>query len=539
MLRATSTPRWLWIGNSNTKPYVTTFDNEFRKFKLCTKVEHYKGEIEAAPDNCNHLTFSGIDTIVADLGKNKTAEELEVELDKIFTTLESYRLQGMKIIVEPLLPWKRHPDDLRRAAVSAFKSIKNKYPGILIPPKPDFIKFTADAVHLTDRAGAKLYKLMYELSVDFFEQTDDNYQSAMDTDGESETSTLADDEIEIVGSENVTQKNPTPGQSKVNSKKQDGSKPNIPANPGKRKRPNPPKRSNPCMIDIEDEDIDVDNVFSLTHPDFKKLVKDFATLKSQVIKRWSVDLLVSAATKEDLDKTENEKNMNKIVFSGVEIHDLWAADLTWAIRLEKIKTALMDFIKLIDSEGSYDLGYIRHLNYKLKGTRQILEVTMGSESQAKALRKAYGAKVKSWRENKDFPDAVKGMSMGPSLTLATRVRIAILHALAKEIKSALEDTDAWVIQHVARPVLKIETTQNDETKILTMGFAQAIAYYKQELPHSNLSSQDLYDAYATIGNRFGLELNHYFVILDPATARNFAMKRKPRANKNQKNSNRT
>ena len=131
------------------------------------------------------------------------------------------------------------------------------------------------------------------------------------------------------------------------------------------------------------------------------------------------------------------------------------------------------------------------------------------------------------------------MSMGPSLTLATRVRIAILHALAKEIKSALEDTDAWVIQHVARPVLKIETTQNDETKILTMGFAQAIAYYKQELPHSNLSSQDLYDAYATIGNRFGLELNHNFVILDPATAHNFAMKRKPRANKNQKNSNRT
>ena len=145
-------------------------------------------------------------------------------------------------------------------------------------------------------------------------------------------------------------------------------------------------------------------------------------------------------------------------------------------------------------------------------------------------------KVKSWRENKDFPDAVKGMSIGPSLTLATRVRIAILHAQAKEIKSAKEDTDAWVIQHVARPILKLETTQNNDIKtIITMGFAQSIAYYKQELPHSNLSSQDLYDAYTIIGNRFGLELNHYFVILDPATARNLAIKRKPRANKNQKN----
>ena len=268
------------------------------------------------------------------------------------------------------------------------------------------------------------------------------------------------------------------------------------------------------------------------------MVKDLASLKSQVMRRWDVDLLVSAGTKEDLDKIENEKNMNKIVFSGIEIHDLWAADLTWALRLEKIKAAITDFIKVIDPEGKYDLGFIRHLNFKLKATHQILEVTMADESQAKALRKAYGAKVKSWRESKDFPDSVKGMSIGPSLTLATRVRIAILHALAKEIKSAMEDTDAWVIQHVARPVLKLEFTQNNDNKtIVTMGFAQAIAYYNKELPHSNLSSQDLYDAYAIIGNRFGNELNHYFVILDPATARNLASKRKPRFNKKQKNQN--
>ena len=117
---------------------------------------------------------------------------------------------------------------------------------------------------------------------------------------------------------------------------------------------------------------------------------------------------------------------------------------------------------------------------------------------------------------------------------ATRVRVAILHAIAKEIKASKEDTDAWVIQHVARPVLKIEIEQDKDTKmVITLGFAQAIAYYKTELRHSNLSSQDLYDAYSIVGNRFGNELNHYFVILDPATAKNFALKRKPRQNKKQ------
>ena len=263
---------------------------------------------------------------------------------------------------------------------------------------------------------------MYELSVDFFEQKDDNYPSGMDTD-ESETSTIAEEDIEIVGTEISTQKNPVPGHSKRNSQ------------PGAPMRPRKRLRSNPHTVNVEDDDEDKSNAFSLSHPDFRKLVKDVAALKLQVTRRWSVDLLVSAGTKEDLNKIKNENNMNKIVFSGIEIHDLWATDLTWVVRLEKIKTAVTDFIKIIDPEGTYELGFIRHLNFKLKGTRQILEVTMGSEAQAKALRKAYGAKVKAWRENKDFPDTVKGMSMGPSLTLATRVRIAILHALAKEIKS--------------------------------------------------------------------------------------------------------
>ena len=263
---------------------------------------------------------------------------------------------------------------------------------------------------------------MYELSVDFFEQKDDNYPSGMDTD-ESETSTIAEEDIEIVGTEISTQKNPVPGHSKRNSQ------------PGAPMRPRKRLRSNPQTVNVEDDDEDESNAFSLSHPDFRKLVIDVASLKLQMTRRWSVDLLVSTGTKEDLDKIENEKNMNKIVFSGIEIHDLWAADLTWVVRLEKIKTAVTDFIKTIDPEGTYELGFIRHLNFKLKGIRQILEVTMGSEIQAKALCKAYGAKVKAWRENKDFLESVKGMSMGPSLTLATRVRIAILHALAKEIKS--------------------------------------------------------------------------------------------------------
>lgn len=528
MLRSNPPPKWLWIGNSNTRPFVTSFDNEFRKFTLCTKIDQYQVEVERAPDNCDNLTISGIDTLVADIGtgRDMNAEDLEAELDKMFAVLESYRMHGMKVVIEPLLPWKRHPEPLRRAAIGAFKSLKTKYPGILIPPKPDSLRFTADGVHLTDRAGAKLFNSMLNHSINFFEKKDDEYHSEAEGDVDLDSSMASTEEIEIIGSGSVASKTQTSkGETSKSYKPPSGKTPNRKVFTSKTK-------TTPVVIDDEEVDNDEDNTHSYAHPDFKKLEKELLSLRSKMEQRWSIDLLVSAGTKEDLDKIENEKNLNKIVFSGIEIHDLWASDRTWEERLEKMKKAVADFIKNIDPEGVYELGYLRHLNFKLKAARQIIEITMGSEAQAKALRKLYGAKVKTWRENKNFPDEVKGCSLGPSLTLATRVRIAVLQAIAKLIKATEEDTEAWVIQHVARPVLKIEEKKADGFKLITsLGFAQAIAYYLRDMPSAHLSKQDLYDAYSIAGNRFGPEVSHYFVILEHGTARNIAMNRKPRQKK--------
>ena len=538
MLKTSLPPKWLWIGNSNTKPHITHFDTEFRKFVLCTKLDHFKREVENAPDNCNFLTMSGIDTLVADLGNQEdiNPENLESNLDKIFGTLDSYRQQGMKIVVEPLLLWKKHPDILRRAAIGAFKAIKIKYPGILIPQKPDSLKFAPDGVHLTERAGSKLFTSMYEASINFFEPKEDSYDTATEgTESESDSSMPSGKELEIISNSTKRVNPPTTG-SKSNKRV---IPPTTSSNQGKKQKFTPTRTAQtgrprpPPLVELDDER-DLENQMSYNHPSFATY-KDFVTLKTKVEERWSTDLYVAAGTKEDLDKIENEKNMNKIIFSGIEIHDLWAENLTWANRVEKIKEAITTLIKEIDPEGKYQLGYVRHLNFKLKGARQIVEATMGSEAEAKALRKAYGAKVKAWREANSFPEEMKGISMGPSLTLATRVRIAILHAIAKEIKDQVEQTDAWVIQHVARPVLKIEETFDDGSKSQTsLGFVQAIAYLKKQLPHSNFRTQDLFDAYSIAGTRFGQEISHYFILLNEGPARNVALARKPRKKANYK-----
>ena len=141
--------------------------------------------------------------------------------------------------------------------------------------------------------------------------------------------------------------------------------------------------------------------------------------------------------------------------------------------------------------------------------------------------------MKSWRETNDFPESVKGISVGPALTLATRVRIAILKVISKEVIARSEQTYSWVIQHVSRPVLKIETTMKDGTKLMTsLGYVQAVSYLKKEFPLCDFKTQDLFDAYALAGTRFGEETSHYFILLDFATAHTVALGRKPRKKKN-------
>ena len=114
---------------------------------------------------------------------------------------------------------------------------------------------------------------------------------------------------------------------------------------------------------------------------------------------------------------------------------------------------------------------------------------------------------------------MNGVSISPALTISTRVRIAILKAISTAIKRKSDDCNAWVIQHVARPVLKIEKKkENGETMENLFGFAQSIAYMMRELPEAKLSKQDLFDAYTIAGKRFGPEIRHYFVLMDWETA---------------------
>ena len=121
---------------------------------------------------------------------------------------------------------------------------------------------------------------------------------------------------------------------------------------------------------------------------------------------------------------------------------------------------------------------------------------------------------------------MNNVSITPALTISTRVRIAILKAIATAIGRKSDKHEAWVIPHVARPVLKIEVKQENGVKLEnSVGFAQSIAYMMRELPDAKLSKQDLFDAYTIAGKRFGPKIGHYFVLMDWETAESMSAAR--------------
>ena len=111
------------------------------------------------------------------------------------------------------------------------------------------------------------------------------------------------------------------------------------------------------------------------------------------------------------------------------------------LRIATIKDAVADLFNFINLGVDYNLGFVKHLNAKLKASRQIVEVTLDNEKKGRSIRKALAEKIKDWRGKKSFPDRMNGVTITPSLTLATRVRIAMLKTFASLLVKEFENTE--------------------------------------------------------------------------------------------------
>ena len=354
---------------------------------------------------------------------------------------------------------------------------------------------------MTNRAATNHFKNVYTASFETFFSKEDEY---LTEDDQTETESInlnIDQELEFSGRKRPKDKNEGNQKAKI-------------------------AKMNIREMDEDEEMNDEEDMkkHSIQNVDLKLMMAQINLINKKMELRWTMDLIVSAGTKEDIDKIENNLNMNKVVVMGLDVPDLWDEE-DWKHRVAKLKDAVADLFNFINPGVDYKLNYVKHLISKIKAARQIVEVTLESERNGKSIQKAYAERIKEWRQKKLFLDQMAGVSITPALTLATRVRIAMLKAMATVIKEEFEDTETWVIQHVARLVLKVEQTENGKKTLTSYGFAQTMAFFLKELPQSRLTDQLLFDAYTIAGTRFGPEISHHFVVLEVDTAEKISKQR--------------
>lgn len=222
-----------------------------------------------------------------------------------------------------------------------------------------------------------------------------------------------------------------------------------------------------------------------------------------------------AKHEEGLDTVKNEKNLDKILFSGVYIEKLEGTTLDKIPVMKegvyKVLDAFMDFTENEDGSKDYpEIIFISHLNPQVKSGWRVIEARFESKEAAGTIREEFGRKRKEMRRTGIVPDSLKGIGINLSVTKETKIRIEVLRALAKIVNAhTTEECNAFVLQFVPRPMLKIIIKKSEQVSYSRVfGYTEAIAHVQELYP---INDQDLIEAYNKAGNMRNLE--HKFVLL--------------------------
>ena len=232
----------------------------------------------------------------------------------------------------------------------------------------------------------------------------------------------------------------------------------------------------------------------------RKLDKKLQDLNSELFQRRFHDNLVMARMREDIDAMSNTNKEDKMIISGLtcrvpkpigaEEARKWLKNIVSEV-LDKIEPGISSEIVFVTQGRSRDREV------------PLAEVRMKSKEIATRLRKGFANQKKM---GKDFGR----IYITNCVTLATRVRIDILKAMAKKFTTNQEDL--FVYGYASRPVLHIKPKDQNK-RPMWLSFSDALIRYG-----SGLRKGDLDEAYRRTGVAFKGQLQQNFVVLHDAAA---------------------
>ena len=383
--------------------------------------------------------------------------------------------------VAPLLPWKKHAH-LRGAIDQKMAALEATYgKSVHFIPKLSKLAFGTgdDKVHLVDKSRERFFNHIIESSLQAFTRVNQEDGGSTNEDEGSEKMDTHDQTIKPGGSNRFR------GNMRTST-------PMAATKYSKRKAP---------TIDPEEELNLAKRMKS--HYD---LEGELRSLARRVESRWKSDALILAKHDEQLDVLKNEKFLDRIIISGVQIQLLTGPlEDRKAIMFEAVTNILKSFMDEPPAPT-----FANHLNSQIKSSRRVLEIRFGGAEKATLVRKTYAAKIQEFRQEKKFPQELNGVNIGMCLTKSTKIRIAILKGLAKIVTNNTQpQVYAYCLEYQTQPMLKIVVEiDNDKKTLRTYGFTEAIEHVTE---HFGIRDQDLTEAYTVAGNMKHLEQK--FVVL--------------------------
>ncbi len=173
-------------------------------------------------------------------------------------------------------------------------------------------------------------------------------------------------------------------------------------------------------------------------------------------------------------------------------------------RTETLKNLIMDFCKMVKPNFDGWILYSGTCSRLLNGKMRI-EFRLELEERGSNFRKTFAMD----RSSKKLDPELMGYQV---ITLATRIRMDIMKAIAKRIELATES--AYVPNFLSRPILHIKKKASSPTQVRSLTFVEAVCQFRGELEKGDLDI-----AYDKANGYFrGMMRQHFIVFADPDPA---------------------
>ena len=274
------------------------------------------------------------------------------------------------------------------------------------------------------------------------------------------------------------------------------------------------------LVDLDFEEDTVDKVLrigketsasqvNLNLSEIRKVTTEMKGWKNSLEKslqaRFSADNLMFARLRDEMDSETNRKREDRTLVTNLVDPDKLPKPTNE--RNEELRKIAKEFCEKIKENFDGEVMFATTSGRPDRGNL-MLEFRLDSVAKARDVRKAFAVK----RSADNLPAGMDKVQVSTVITLATKVRIEIMKAIAKKIESHKES--AYVPGFLPRPILQIKSkTGGPEGRggkfINSLTFAESIQQYG-----GLVDVNDLTPAYKKAGQNFRGTMRQHFAVLE-------------------------